>query len=158
MEIEKYRFIGRALSFSVEERVLSFQIGVPTDAPLFSTHLPGYPVFPGALLIETMAQCGGVLQLCLNDFGKLPFLAAVKQAKMRSFVVPGDVLVVTACLQHQGSGFAIAETRIERSAERVADAVISYRYMEFPNQQSRVELQTLCAELGFNFHSMAGAL
>ncbi len=48
---------------------------------------------PGVLLIEAMAQTAGWLVVALNHFERMPFLAAVKEAKLRTFVTPGQVLV-----------------------------------------------------------------
>ena len=45
---------------------------------------------PGVLLIESMAQTSGWLLVALMKFERMPFLAAVKEAKMRGFVTPGE--------------------------------------------------------------------
>ncbi len=68
---------------------------------------------PGVLLVETMAQTAGWLLLALNGFRRMPFLAAVKEAKFRAFVGPGTPLAVHARRSHDGSGYAVATTRIE---------------------------------------------
>ena len=47
---------------------------------------------PGVLLIESMAQTSGWLLVALMKFERMPFLAAVKEAKMRGFVSPGELL------------------------------------------------------------------
>ena len=54
---------------------------------------------PGVLLIETMAQTSGWLVVATNNFTRMPFLAAVKEAKLRTFVTPGQVLSVNAHAQ-----------------------------------------------------------
>ena len=51
---------------------------------------------PGVLLIEAMAQSSGWLLLALMKFERMPFLAAVKEAKMRGFVSPGEMLTIEA--------------------------------------------------------------
>ena len=51
---------------------------------------------PGVLLIETMAQTSGWLIIGLTEFARMPFLAAVKEAKLRTFVTPGQTLAVSA--------------------------------------------------------------
>ena len=60
----------------------------------FSGHFPGFPVVPGVILVESMAQCGGA---GLVKDGAIPyryhfFLATVKEAKFRRQVVPGDTV------------------------------------------------------------------
>lgn len=74
-------------------------IGVRTfgaDEPFFQGHFPGYPVVPGVILVESMAQCGGagVNRLGLIG-GKLFFLASIGSAKFRRQVRPGDTVEMT---------------------------------------------------------------
>ena len=67
---------------------------VSYNEPHFTGHFPGYAVMPGVLLVEAMAQVGGILVATLapHTRGKLMFLASVEEAKFRKPVVPGDQL------------------------------------------------------------------
>jgi 3-hydroxyacyl-[acyl-carrier-protein] dehydratase len=56
----------------------------------FSGHFPSYPVVPGVILIETMAQCGGAGARMISDNPGLFFLATVEKAKFRRQVKPGE--------------------------------------------------------------------
>ncbi len=59
----------------------------------FKGHFPDYPVVPGVLMLEMMAQAGAVSMLALpENKGKLGFFGGVKEAKFRRQVVPGDLL------------------------------------------------------------------
>lgn len=67
---------------------------VSVNEPFFTGHFPGYPVMPGVLIVEAMAQVAGVLVLNrMNDrANKSVFLATINEAKFRRPVVPGDQL------------------------------------------------------------------
>jgi beta-hydroxyacyl-ACP dehydratase FabZ len=67
---------------------------VTVNEPHFTGHFPGYPVMPGVLIVEAMAQVGGILIGAVNSHarGKIMFLASVDEAKFRKPVVPGDQL------------------------------------------------------------------
>ena len=80
---------------------------------MFEGHFPGYPLLPGVLMIETMAQTGGWLVLAVLRFTRMPFLAQVKEAKLRAFVVPGQTLEAEARLLHDGSGYAVVKGSIK---------------------------------------------
>ena len=62
--------------------------------PFFDGHFPDYPVVPGVLLIESMAQCGGagLKKSGVADPGALFFLASVDKTKFRKQVRPGDTV------------------------------------------------------------------
>jgi len=61
----------------------------------FKGHFPGRPIMPGVLIIEAMAQVGGVMMLSSEENrGKLVYFMAVNNAKFRKTVVPGDVLIL----------------------------------------------------------------
>ncbi len=67
---------------------------VTVNEPQFTGHFPGFPVMPGVLIIEAMAQVAGILVATLapHTRGKLMFLASIDEAKFRRPVVPGDQL------------------------------------------------------------------
>jgi 3-hydroxyacyl-[acyl-carrier-protein] dehydratase len=70
---------------------------VTINEPYFQGHFPGRPVMPGVLVIEAMAQAGGVLShVTVGDVDPKPlyFLAGVNNARFRRTVQPGDLLVV----------------------------------------------------------------
>jgi 3-hydroxyacyl-[acyl-carrier-protein] dehydratase len=75
------------------ERIVGIK-NVTFNEPFFSGHFPDYPVMPGVLIVEAMAQVAGVLVLkeIDNRDDKLVFLAAIENAKFRKPVLPGDQL------------------------------------------------------------------
>jgi 3-hydroxyacyl-[acyl-carrier-protein] dehydratase len=79
------------------ERIVGIK-NVTANEPFFAGHFPGFPVMPGVLIVEAMAQTAGVLILgqIPDRENKLVFLASVERAKFRQPVVPGDQLRLEA--------------------------------------------------------------
>src|SRR5438093_4122637 len=118
MQLEYFQLIDRILDLNIDGKTIRVEAQVPQHSTIFEGHFPGFPIMPGVLLIEAMAQTSGWLLIALTKFKRMPFLAAVKEAKMRSFVNPGEVLKVEANIVHEGSGYAITAAKI-----RVGDEV-----------------------------------
>jgi beta-hydroxyacyl-ACP dehydratase FabZ len=79
---------------SKENRIVGIK-NVTINEPFFQGHFPGQPIMPGVLIIEAMAQVGGVGALNMKDnLGKLAYFLSIKEAKFRRPVVPGDQLVI----------------------------------------------------------------
>ena len=96
MRIEYFQLIDRIASLDLPGRKIVSEAIVPTESTIFEGHFPGFPLMPGVLLIETMAQTAGWLVVANNRFERMAFLASVKEAKFRTFVTPGQVLTVIA--------------------------------------------------------------
>src|ERR1700727_2745932 len=105
MHLEYFQLIDRIVDIDIDARRITVEAQVPQTNTIFEGHFPGYPIMPGVLLIEAMAQSSGWLLIALNKFERMPFLAAVKEAKMRSFVNPGDLLNIHPNVVHEGSGY-----------------------------------------------------
>src|SRR6201993_234687 len=113
MNLEYFQLIDRIADLNLGERTITVEAEVPKQNTIFEGHFPGYPIMPGVLLIESMAQTSGWLLLALMKFERMPFLGAVKEAKMRGFVTPGELLTVEASIVHEGSGYAITEAKVK---------------------------------------------
>src|ERR1700677_2144689 len=83
------------------------------DEPFFAGHFPGRPTLPGVLMIESLAQLGGIaLLLDARYAGKLPLFGGIERARFRRQVVPGDTLQLDVQLDRMfsraGKGHGVA--------------------------------------------------
>ena len=155
MHLEYFQLIDRIIDLNIVERTITVEAQVPKQNTIFEGHFPGHPIMPGVLLIETMAQTSGWLLIALTKFERMPFLAAVKEAKMRSFVSPGDLLKVEASIVHEGSGFAITAAKVSVGSELRCNATITFGVVPFPNPDLRGYMETMAKKLGFPQQAIA---
>ena len=137
MRLEYFQMIDRIVEVDLEARRLRAACTVPEESPIFEGHFPTYPLMPGVLLIECMAQTTGWLVCMLGRFSAMPFLAGVKEGKFRTLVFPGDQLEFDGSVVHEGSGYTVAECVGRRDGKKVCDAQLTFRIMPFPSPQFR---------------------
>lgn len=100
---------------------------VRQDEEFFKGHFPGQPVMPGVLILEALAQMGGVAFLSKEDQrGKIAYLVGVKEAKFRRMVLPGDVLVLECELSGFRRGFGYGSGKAYVDGELVCEGTISF--------------------------------
>jgi len=78
----------------------------------------------------------------------MPFLASVKEAKLRSFVAPGTTLSVEAEREHEGSGYVVMRARVLAGDERVCNAVLTFRTVAFPSPEVERHVRERAADTG----------
>ena len=101
---------------------------------------------PGVLLTEAMAQSSGWLLLGVLKFERMPFLAIIKEAKMRGFVSPGQLLTIDAKVEHEGSGFAVTKAKARIGKELKCSAEITFGLTPFPDPAFRVHMDAMANE------------
>jgi 3-hydroxyacyl-[acyl-carrier-protein] dehydratase len=149
MRLEYFQLIDRIVALDLKQRTIKVEAQVPVESTVFEGHFPGHPLMPGVLLIESMAQTSGWLIIGQMRFERMPFLAAVKEAKLRSFVRPGAKLELSATLEHEGSGYAVTKASVAHEGKTVCDAEITFRVMPFPSPDFRKVMEETANRIGF---------
>jgi 3-hydroxyacyl-[acyl-carrier-protein] dehydratase len=97
MKILPHRYpfllVDRITEFVKGERIVGVK-NVTINEPFFQGHFPGHPIMPGVLILEAMAQVGGVYAYMAGEVegDKVPYFVGIDQARFRRPVLPGDVL------------------------------------------------------------------
>jgi len=125
----RFVLLDKIVSLEPGQQARGFRT-IPADDDYFRDHFPGYPVVPGVLILESMAQLGGrLIQVSVREASKrdvLPMLAMVERAEFRRPVRPGDRLDLTAELTSLGTARARVTASAEVGGQRTASAVITY--------------------------------
>jgi len=92
------------------------------DETFFAGHFPGRPTLPGVLMVEALAQLGGIAVLRDPRYaGKLPLFGGIERARFRRQVVPGDTLDLAVTMERMsaraGKGHGIASVGGEKACE-----------------------------------------
>ncbi len=122
-----FLLVDRVLELVPGERIVAVK-NVTINEPFFPGHFPGRPVMPGVLIVEALAQAGGILALrttgeCLE--GKLLLFRGIERVKFRKPVVPGDQLVLHVQVERRRQGFWAFEAEARVDDEVVTEAHLS---------------------------------
>ena len=87
MRLEYFQLIDRIVDLDLAQQTIRTEARVPTASTIFEGHFPGYPLMPGVLLIEAMAQLTGVMILRSREHaGKLAYLLGLDEVKFLSLI------------------------------------------------------------------------
>ena len=154
MDLDYFKLIDRIVDLNIDAKTITVEAQVPQTHTIFEGHFPGHPIMPGVLLTEAMAQTCGWLLIALTKFERMPFLAAIKEAKMRGFVSPGELLTIEAGIVHEGSGYAITSAKVRVDGKLRCDATITFGIVPFPHPDLRVHMDAMAAKIGFPLQAM----
>ena len=100
--VEIMKHLPHRYPFLLVDKIIEVEAGkrivgvknVTINEPFFQGHFPGHPIMPGVLIIEAMAQVGGLFALISGEVGedKVTYFVGIDNAKFRKPVVPGDTL------------------------------------------------------------------
>ncbi|MES2461480.1 MAG: 3-hydroxyacyl-ACP dehydratase FabZ [Armatimonadota bacterium] len=125
-----FLLVDRILELEPGKRVVSLK-NVSMNEEFFVGHFPGEPIMPGVLIVEMMAQAGGVMLLTIKENeDKLAYLAGVEKARFRKPVLPGHTLVteVTMLRSRANLGWVKATARVE--GKIVCEAELAFAVIE----------------------------
>jgi 3-hydroxyacyl-[acyl-carrier-protein] dehydratase len=122
-----FLLVDRILELDLEAGVIVGQKNVTINEQFFQGHFPDAPIMPGVLVLEALAQTGGVL-VHLKDSQKerIALLLNVTEAKFRCPVVPGDVLTLRCELLHFGSRGGRVKARASVGEKTAVDAEVGF--------------------------------
>ena len=100
-----FLLIDKVIDIKKNKSIIA-QKNVSNNEPFFQGHFPDYPVFPGVLLLEAMAQATAILDIESNDrdmSNQLYYFVGIDKARFKKQVVPGDIIIINAKLNQSKS-------------------------------------------------------
>ena len=131
-----FLLVDRVLELEAE-RILALK-NVTFNEPHFTGHFPGVPVMPGVLIIEALAQAGGVMMLrdIPDRHGKLLYFAGIDNCRFRRPVVPGDQLLLEVTVSKRRQRFAVLHGVARVGGEVAAEADLSSAMVDRPKTEA----------------------
>lgn len=144
----RYIMIDRVTEFQKGEYACAIKNITMTDEML-QDHFPAYPVFPGALILEAIAQLSGfLLEVSLNRPEQIrrALLAQVQQAKFHKLAEPGDQLLIRVTINQLMEDAAKIDAKVLIAGEKAATATLTFilKELDFPKiHEQRKEFYTI---------------
>ena len=136
MDIEEIRrYLPHRYPFLLIDRVTDIEVGkyikaiknVSANEPFFQGHFPSYPVMPGVLIVEALAQTGAVALLALpENKGKIALFGGIKNCKFKKQVRPGDVLELSCRVVNRKGPVGIGEAEAKVDGKTVVKAELTF--------------------------------
>jgi 3-hydroxyacyl-[acyl-carrier-protein] dehydratase len=120
-----FRMIDRVLEIEKGRKAVALK-NVSIDEPYFSGHFPKEPILPAVLIVETMAQTGGLAfqPSFEKGEGEIPVLARIEEFRLKRNVIPGDQLIIEAEVLHVFSDLAKVKVLARVEGEIVAEGTL----------------------------------
>lgn len=135
MKILPHRYpfllVDKIIGFEAGTRIVGIK-NVTINEPFFMGHFPDHPIMPGVLILEAMAQVGGVYAVLANEVGEnqVPYFVGIDNAKFRQPVLPGDVLELNLQLLKVKRGIYCFNGKATVAGKLVAEAELKATFAE----------------------------
>ncbi|MGL5081965.1 MAG: 3-hydroxyacyl-ACP dehydratase FabZ [Microcoleaceae cyanobacterium] len=126
-----FALVDRIIEYVPGERAVGLK-NVTINEPHFQGHFPGRPLMPGVLIVEAMAQVGGVVLTQLPEMdGNLFVFAGIDKVRFRRPVIPGDQLIMTVeLLSVKRRRFGKMHARAEVDGQRVCEGELMFSLLD----------------------------
>ncbi len=122
--------VDRVLEIDGDEKAIGIK-NITINEPFFQGHYPGTPIMPGVLIVEAMAQLGGLLMSRkLEHTGKIAVLLSLDKVKLRHPVTPGDQLMLEAFALKAGLRTAALQCQAFVGTKLAAEAQIRFMMVD----------------------------
>ena len=125
----RWFWIDRFLEFVRDTRAVTIK-NICFGEESLDDYLPGHPHYPHSLMIEGMAQTGGLLVSEAEGFTRKTVLAKVSKATFHDLVVPGDSIRLTAVVQDKQPTGAVVQGHIEIDGRPIADLELWFAFLD----------------------------
>jgi len=130
--------VDRILELEPGQRIVGLK-NVSANEPYFVGHFPGHPVMPAVLILEAMAQVGGVLASLLPGAErKLAYFAAIDRCRIRRPVTPGDQLITEVIVVRLRDRVGKMRVTSRVNGEIVADGVLTYSMVDLEDMNQEM--------------------
>jgi len=116
--------IDRIIEIEPGKKAIALK-NVSMDEPYFLGHFPNEPIMPGVMILEALAQTGGLAfhSSFENEKEGIPFLARIEEFRLKKKVIPGDQIILEAEVQHIFSNLAKVKVLARVGGETVAEGI-----------------------------------
>jgi 3-hydroxyacyl-[acyl-carrier-protein] dehydratase len=122
-----FLLVDRVVEVNAGQSIIAYK-NLSVNEPFFNGHFPEDPIFPGVLLLEAMAQAAGILGFCsqgkTNEDGSMYYFAGADNVRFKRPCVPGDRVMLRACVVSQRRGIWKFEVSADVDGELAASATI----------------------------------
>jgi 3-hydroxyacyl-[acyl-carrier-protein] dehydratase len=125
-----FALVDRVIEFIPEKKAVGIK-NVSINEPFFQGHFPGRPIMPGVLIVEAMAQVGGIILKKMDASNGLFVFAGIDKVRFRRPVIPGDRLVMTVeLLRVRGGRFGKMHGRTEVDGQLVTEGEMMFSLVD----------------------------